>query len=165
MLYDDEQHEAEGSRKTHGDRLGEKFSEGLSRITGRFNASVKRIKDHFALFRERIEQGGRHELTPQENLEKFFGKPSYVENLTFLEVARWLQDKRKGCDAVVFRLDDEKVREIFGSDEEANLSLGDDKYIAAFVMDGGTVKDRFLVQYETLDAQLEEALADGDYVL
>ena len=43
--------------------------------------------------------------------------------------------------------------------------LGDDKYIAVVVMEKNKLKDSLIVQYETLDDELEEALSSGSYVL
>ncbi len=161
MIHDDERTEAENIRRTFGERLSERLSESLGRFSERWDDVRERFSKLKKLF---VRADKKTAETAEEMLENYLGRSVYKEKLMFIDIVRWLKGKREGFDTIVFKIDDAKLNELLGSGEE-NITLGDEKYIAAVIMDNEKIKESLLVHYKTLDDKLEEALSNGDYVL
>ena len=121
MLCNDEQQEAKKLERTSAERLREECSERFSRINDHFSKAIERLDKHFSSFAARVKSIWTKKTAGQDdNLDD---NRMYIKNLTFKEIVRWLKDRREGCDVAVLKLDDEKVKELFGSDGEADLSF------------------------------------------
>ena len=95
-----------------------------------------------------------------------FGEPMSATKLTFQEVKEWIQARKDqlvdGAKAAVVKVNESTMKSI-GKDLDTK---GVENYIVLVVMTGDKqIADSLLIKYETLDRELEDALAKGDGIL
>lgn len=105
-------------------------------------------------------------LRRTEALRVCFGEPMSATKLTFQEVNEWILARKDqlidGAKAAVVKVNESTMKSI-----GKNLDTrGVENYIVLVIMSGDKqIADSLLVKYETLEQELEAALAKGNGVL
>ena len=105
-------------------------------------------------------------------LKKYFSAPVHASIFTLREVKDWIQKYSKlldkGCKAIVFKVNN-KTLKTFGIEFNVNFNFDIEKYLAIVIAsrsaDQIRIKYSVLINYDSLDQQLENELAPGNGVL
>ncbi|MBQ4418252.1 MAG: hypothetical protein II870_01340 [Synergistaceae bacterium] len=111
-----------------------------------------------------------HSAKSGQALEKYFDAPVHASIFTLREVRDWIQKYSKlldkGCKAIVYKVNNNTLN-MFGSDFNVNFNFDVEKYLAIVIASKSAdqIKYSVLINYDSLDQQLENALAPGNGVL
>ena len=105
-------------------------------------------------------------------LEKFYGAPVHASIFTLREVRDWIQKYRKlldkGYKAIVFKVNNKRLK-TFGVEFNVDFNFDIEKYLAIVIASKSAEQIKYsvavLIIYDSLDRQLENALAPGNGVL
>lgn len=131
-------------------------------ITFAAGAAVGVLLDKFVFVK--MQENGIRNRT--DALQACFGEPMSATKLTFQEVKEWIHARKDqlvdGAKAAVVKVNESTMKSI-GKDLDTK---GVENYIVLVVMTGDKqIADSLLIKYETLDRELEDALAKGDGIL
>lgn len=93
-------------------------------------------------------------------LEQAFGEPMHTGKFTLSEATTWLKSHfREGCEGIIFRSDCAALKAYAPN---IDLGKGSEHYLIMAMVDksANTMQDHVLVKFETLDANLNEALGN-----
>lgn len=131
-------------------------------ITFAAGAAVGVLLDKFVF--TKMQESGIQSRT--DALRVCFGEPMSATKLTFQEVKEWIHARKDqlidGAKAAVVKVNESTMKSI-----GKNLDTrGVENYIVLVIMSGDKqIADSLLVKYETLDQELEDALAKGNGIL
>lgn len=131
-------------------------------ITFAAGAAVGVLLDKFVFIK--MQESGIQSRT--DALRVCFGEPMSATKFTFQEVKEWIHARKDqlvdGAKAAVVKVNESTMKSI-----GKNLDTrGVENYIVLVIMTGDKqIEDSLLVKYETLDQELEDALAKGNGIL
>lgn len=131
-------------------------------ITFAAGAAIGVLLDKFVF--AKMQESGIQSRT--DALRACFGEPMSATRFTFQEVKDWINARKdqlsNGAKAAVVKVNENTMKSI-GKDLDTR---GMDNYIVLLVMtEDKQISESLLIKYETLDRELEDALAKGNGIL